>query len=54
MEKGKNTSSKLLITHYMKLDIYDNGCKNIPNNIMGHHAFPPCGNTTKGVSPSNL
>jgi hypothetical protein len=54
MAKGKNTSPKLLITHYMKLDIYNNGCKNIPNNIMGNHAFPHCGNTTKGVSPSNL
>jgi hypothetical protein len=47
MAKGKNTSPKLLITHYMKLDIYDNGCKNIPNNIMGNHAFPVVGTPQK-------
>ncbi len=31
----------------MKLDIYDNGYKNIPSNIMGNHAFSPWGTPQK-------
>jgi hypothetical protein len=43
-----------LLTQSMKPNIFVNGSKNIPNNIVNNIVFPPHGHIIKGVAPLNL